>query len=501
MKTKNKLFSLLSMLLLLFFLFSCGKDDATGNNGSGEDDSSGAAEAQTSEGMQTAVPKDLQFDGAEIRILNCSYYTEDSVFINATEEIGEIVNDEIYKRNSRVQNDLNVKFKFTDISIMGGENFNKMVTTAVMAGTDDWDLLIDAQHDCVTLTMENVLMNLMDAPYIDLSKPWWPDEYIREIAIGKSNLYFLTGDISMTFVRNMGCVYFNKELYANYFGNPDDMYKTVLEGKWTLDKLSEMGRTLYKDLNGNGEYDDEDQYASGVLAANLADHFAFDAGLRITARDEEGLPYFVINNEKTASLTEKLYELYYENEGTRVFPPTNESNNITIPKKFMSNELLFDFGWFYISEFLRDMKTDYGIIPFPKYDESQPSYLSLAQDIVPFYCIPKTCSKTEAVCAILESMAFESHKTVLPAYFEVALKLKYTRDATDDAFRIIDIIHDNCITDFAYIYTLSLNRMGDIMRQVMASKSPYFVSTYEKVEPKAQTNLENLIDAYLQNSD
>jgi hypothetical protein len=285
-------------------------------------------------------------------------------------------------------------------------------------------------------------------------------------------------------------------MYSDYFGNPDEMYKTVLDGKWTLDKLDEMAKPVYKDLNGNGQYDDSDQYAYGVIIYNLTDHFTYNAGVRTTARDGDGIPYFVMNNERTASYTEKLYKLFYENAGGRVFPPTAESTDIEIPAKFARGELLFDLGWFHVAERLRGMQTDYGIIPFPKYDESQPEYLALAHDCVPVYCIPKTCGKTEEVSAVLEAMAFETYRTVMPAYFEVALKLKYTRDSTDDAFKIIDMIHDNCTTDFAYIYNYALGGIGLIMRDLMAGKSADFVSRYEKMERTAQRGLEKLIDAY-----
>jgi len=334
-----------------------------------------------------------------------------------------------------------------------------------------------------------------------LERPWWPDAYIAEMTIGKGGLYFLTGDISLNFIKYMSCVYFNKQLYADYFGDPDAMYQTVLDGKWTLDKLGEISKGIYKDLNGNGEYDDGDQYAYGVIIYNLTDHFTYNAGVRATGRDGDGIPYFVMNSERTASYAEKLYGLFYENEGGRVFPPTAESTDINIPAKFAAGELLFDLGWFHVAERLRDMHTDYGIIPFPKYDESQPEYLSLAHDCVPVYCIPKTCQKTDEVSAALEAMAFETHRTAMPAYYEVALKLKYTRDSTEDAFKIIDMIHDNCTTDFAYIYNYALNGIGLIMRDLMGSKSYDFVSRYEKIEQKAQTGLDKLIETYMENAD
>ena len=502
METKikfSKILAALAIVFALFSLFACGESSGkSGDDGeSGKTADDGVSAQEKTEGIQNPIPNDVNFNGEEIRILNCAYYSEDVFDIYVESEIGEIVNDSIYRRNLKTQNDLNVQFKFKDMSLVGGDNFEQTVKNSVMAGSDDYDLLVNAQFNCVPLANANVLMDLSDLPYADWSRPWWPGGYIQEMTIGKNRIYFLTGDISLTFVRQMSCVYFNKQLYADNFGNPDEMYKTVLEGKWTLDKLSDMAKGMYKDLNGNGEHDDGDQYACGLLAANLTDHFMLDAGVRITARDSEGLPYFVMNDEKTATFTEKLYQLYYNNEGSRIFPPTNDSNNITIPQKFMRDELLFDFGWFYVSELLRNMQTDYGIIPFPKYDENQASYLSLAHDIVPIYCIPLTCEKTEAAGAVLEALAFESYKSVLPSYFEVALKLKYARDSSEDAFKIIDMIHDSCTTDFAYIYTFALDGIGHIMREIMAAKTADFVSRYEKKESRMQSSLEKLIDAYV----
>ena len=485
---------------MLFMVFACAKDEKPSS--STADHISAAEENQPAEEpaeLQNPIPKDVTFGGAEIRIVHCTYFPEEQVFMNVESEIGEIVNDAIYRRDLKVQGDLNVNFKFTEVSLVNGGDFKKMVKNSVSSGSDDYDMLIGVQYDCVQLATAGVYANLASAPYIDLDQPWWHAKHIQdELTIGKDTLYFLAGDISLNFIRNMGCAFFNKQVYIDHFGNPDDMYKLVLDGKWTIDKLDEICRVMYKDLNGDGKPDNDDRYGCGVITSNLTDHFTYAAGTRASARDEQGIPYFMMNNERTVSFTEKLHNLYYNNEGVRVFASAEDTNNILIPGKFMNNELLFDFGWFYISELLRDMKADYGIIPFPKYDESQPTYLSLAHDIVPLYCVPQTCVKTEAVCAVLESMAFESYKTVVPAYYEIALKLKYTRDTAEDAFKIIDIIHDNVTTDFAYVYNYALNNLGLIMRDLMGSKSADFVSKYEKLEAKAQASLEKLIDTYLQ---
>ena len=506
MKRKNhkstRILSVFAILAMLLVLFACAGDETANNSGNIDETFISSDEwiAPEAEELQSPIPADLKFGGEEIRILNCTYFQEEIIFVNAEEEIGEVVNDSVYRRNLKVQGDLDVNFRFIDVSLQGGANFSQMVRNSVNAGSDDYDIIFGVQYDAVQLATVGVYKNLVGMPYIDLDQPWWPAKHIQEeLSIGNDVLYFLTGDISLNFVRNMGCAYFNKQLYEEYFGEPDDMFKLVLDGKWTHDRLSEMARAVYRDLNGSGQIEDDDQFGAAVITSNLTDHFTYAAGVRVTARDDQGIPYLIMNNERTINYVNTLYNLYYHNDGIRIFPPTEETNLVTVPVKFMRNELLFAFGWFYTSELLRDMPTDYGIIPFPKLDVNQPTYLSLAHDIVPLYSVPVTVNKIEAAGAVLEAMAFESYREVLPAYYETALKIKYTRDATEDALIIIDMIHANVTTDFGYVYNYALNNVGLIMRELMGSRSPDFISRFERMEARVETSLERIVAAYLDN--
>ena len=45
----------------------------------------------------------------------------------------------------------------------------------------------------------------------------------------------------------------------------------------------------------------------------------------------------------------------------------------------------------------REMEDDYGVIPFPKYDEEQGTYLSLVHDVAYMYGIPADCGNIEPV--------------------------------------------------------------------------------------------------------
>ena len=55
-------------------------------------------------------------------------------------------------------------------------------------------------------------------------------------------------------------------------------------------------------------------------------------------------------------------------------------------------------------------------------------------------------------------MAFESYKSVTPAYYETALKTKYTRDNLSS--QIVDLLHDTAMTDIAYVFGDAFSSLG-----------------------------------------
>ena len=66
------------------------------------------------------------------------------------------------------------------------------------------------------------------------------------------------------------------------------------------------------------------------------------------------------------------------------------------------------------------------------------------------FAVPKTVSDPEFVGIITEALNAESYKAVFPAYYEVALKTKYTHD--DESVKMLDYIVDHRVFDFGYVY-------------------------------------------------
>lgn len=121
-------------------------------------------------------------------------------------------------------------------------------------------------------------------------------------------------------------------------------------------------------------------------------------------------------------------------------------------KFFASGSLLFVVN--YIStaetETLRNMQDEYGILPFPKYDENQKEYYSCTGDIPTCFSIPTTNTDPDTAAAVLEALASYSYRETKPAYLDTALKGKYMNDP--DSRKMVDYIVNGYKVDASWIY-------------------------------------------------
>ena len=112
----------------------------------------------------------------------------------------------------------------------------------------------------------------------------------------------------------------------------------------------------------------------------------------------------------------------------------------------------------------------------------------------PLFSIPVTNERPELVGAVTEALAAESYRKVTPTYYEISLKIKYSRD--DETSQTLDIIRNGAIFDFGFVYSKSLNNLLLVFRDLPNNKSSDFVSYYASHESSYQQGLDDLIAAY-----
>ena len=107
------------------------------------------------------------------------------------------------------------------------------------------------------------LLDWKEVEHVDFEKPWWNSEMQETISVA-GKMFWASGDITMTW-QGFGAMLFNKDYLTNY-NITEDPYTLVWDGKWTLDKMYAMMNGIGKDLNGDSQMTEVDQY--GLLMNN-----------------------------------------------------------------------------------------------------------------------------------------------------------------------------------------------------------------------------------------
>lgn len=443
-------------------------------------------------GIKDSLPDDLDFGGDFVTIYSTSPGTQNNYIQGFEELTGEIVEDAVYLRNRKVEERLNYVTEY----FVATHTYDKVAAETrklVQSGDTTYDLIIAGQFGLCQLAAEGMFLNALDSEYLDFDAPWWWSDYMEEISIGREKRFFVVGDYFLDMLLGARVLFFNKLIYGNYFGDPNDLYIEVSDGGWTMDRMTETVKAAYHDLNGNGQTDEPDQFGFVTyLTYSSVDAFVFATDVKFTTRDENGLIELNMVSDRAIALAEKLLEIFY-NEGSYIYPGPDNVAKFTAGQSLLLGNVSLG-----TTADLRDMTDDFGMIPYPKMDESQEKYGTLIHDTMNFGVFPITTQKFEMMGAVLEAMSAESYRSVVPAYYETALKIKYTRDEL--SAQMIDIVHDSIRTDFTFVYYASLNNVGMIYRTLVTDKSSDFVSTYTKLEKGALSALDKLITAYTENN-
>ncbi len=475
---------LLAMVCVMsaFTLVPCA-NNKNNNNGGGSD-----IEADE----DYPLPADLHFDNEVINFVTGEgkngTFSERSITVD--EDAADDVDVKIWERNQFVQEKLGVEINLVDAIYYS--DMMAQITPSLRAGGSDYDV-IGAWMYGTDITLDGLIYNLSkldkeNANYIHFDADYWSQMYINAIAY-QNNIYWLTGDLSLRFTSGMFAMFVNKTLYAKYceqeFGN---IFDIVREGRWTNEVMQKMSALVYEDRNQNEKADIDDQL--GFMSSGVAGVLAFMVGngLTYTKTNTDGSIEWLLN-ETNSDLINAMSAAYTVYKDT----PTNfwagNDDDIKSMQTFAQGTVLFVPSKIFTAEtYLREMTDDYCIIPLPKLNESQ-KYHTMIHDHATTYGLNWALEgdHLRAVAATLELMAYQSHKTVMPAYYDSALKWKYTRD--DDTADMIDAIRDSVYLDFGMAWDMTLTNL-----YVRESYTANPASQIKKMSKAWKTKFDKLID-------
>lgn len=478
-------------LLLASMLLSMAACGNTGTTETAADTEAAQTEAitETEETRAMHEVPETDFGGEEFKILYPTWQGYLYYFF-ADEETGDAMNDAIFTRTIRVEEYLNVDIVQQDVGGEQTQQINQMagaIKKAVTSGDDVYDMVllhcISGVSDMVTTGM---LYNLDNLTYVNMQADWWNRTQMDVLRLGK-NTYFGVSDYMIPCPY---AVYFNKDIIAdNQMENPYDL---VYEGKWTMDTMMNMAVSITRDLNGDGVHDENnDLYGISATETSKYASFMIGSGQFLTSRTDDGRIQLDCNTEKMFSIIETMYKAA-NTTGTIFLSPSEVE---TDQFDFNSGRLLFRLDTIANAVLFRDYEANIGILPYPKFDAEQADYISM--DWGGLMGVPTTISNPELVGAVLELLAYESGDTVIPAYYDVLLAGKLSRD--EDSRNMIDILFDTIAYDVGMNYfgfTAGCNDLLFCMNKlVINEKSTDFASYYAKYEKQAVQAIEKLYKA------
>ena len=163
---------------------------------------------------------------------------------------------------------------------------------------------------------------------------------------------------------------------------------------------------------------------------------------------------------------------------------------------FEADRALFNITWLNRASQFRDMDTDFGIVPMPKYDTTQDSYYSF----VHMYCancivVPKTGQDFARTGVIVEALSAESMYTLKPAYYDKTLMGKGVRDAESAA--MLDIIFATRIYDLGYMFNWGglYSQVGSLAGKAGQTDISGYASSLTRVAKAVNKAINTTMDA------
>ena len=444
-----------------------------------------AAPDGTDEYISDGLPEKLSLFGAEIRFL-CSSDPGKSEEISAYELMSEVVNDSVFNRERFVEDRLDAEITVTRSKDPAAE-----IAKQVSADENTYSAYCLSASMLSALVFDNALTDLYTLEFIDTDMPWWSDKFNSEAEVDGS-LYLTTGSLSLSLLRNLYAVFFNKNLTADYSDSyPElaDLYETALGGNWTFDLFSRLGGVIYTDLNGDTYRDEEDLYGIGFQNGGSVDAFWSGFDLNILSPTSDGWFEPDINTDKLFRALDMMYSVLHTATGSVLADP-EDANIDELVYKFSSDSLLFMCNRLQCAEgfVLRSMPSDYGVLPFPKFDSRQSEYLSYALDSYTAFAIPKANDEPDDAAAVLEAMASYSYRDTLPSYLDKALKGKYMSDP--QSRKTVDLVVNGFSVDTAWIFVDTLGGgYPKAFRDLLVSGGTTFSSENEKALSKMEQDL------------
>ena len=219
----------------------------------------------------------------------------------------------------------------------------------------------------------------------------------------------------------------------------------------------------------------------------------FCAGESSVDFDENDDPVFNYGSERFYNVISKLAVLLSGDDGQTLEANTDDFNAELggYLHVFSTGRSLFVTGEIKAAQTLRDMTDTFGIIPFPKYDESQEDYVTDLVFQLFYLTIPITNQRLDMTATIVEAMTHDSFTDVIPVYYEQTVEQKVLRN--NESIEMLEIMRQTRTVDPGVVFGWT-NTLNETIRTKLFAGDANVASDIESAKTSIETNIDKFLE-------
>ena len=535
---------LLIACFMVAALASCGgKGDENVGSDSNAENANGAVETTEKptnefgeETFTSVVPVDtLDFGGETLKILHRNHITVQREWYKEVPE--DDLDEVITMRNEAVAETLNLTIAYEAIASSDYDECLDAFTTAIKEDVEidlhNYDIVANYAYAGANVAVRDYIANLADKdvfPYFEFTLPCWNQAIVNTTMIN-GKLFYITGDINLSTFDKTMVVFLNKAMYneKKTAEDPEDLQDVALEGYdfaanngqgagvaggFTYEHLYRWS-SVFEEANGTdgNQHDDFHAISAGYGSIPL-DAFPYAWDLEYLTTNADGShSYNVVGNSKVEEAIVKVQNLLDSSKAVGV-SNANDTGNCSLGgysepiAHFAADKSIFTLHILYCSETdnttLREMTSEFGLLPVPKYDAEQIDYGTTAHDAYTLMTVidhsqSSKPTKGDEISAYLQYSTEESYTNVRGYYINRIVKPKYfgtddTNGSVTKSIQIFNIIANNVEFTFISVYAPQLNGvLNSCWRDVVTGNHSMGATTAQGAYESDQTNYDTML--------
>ncbi len=372
----------------------------------------------------------------------------------APEDAESSVSKLAVERNARVEEKLGISL------VMSLKEAGTMLTEmkqSAAAGEYYTDLLMIPVYMIGSFRLENTLMNMRSLPFFDIDQPYFNAES-SAMTSGGFTTYGVAGHASIS-PSSYTALFMNKTVLKEAGADPDALYSSAAQGKWTWDEYLKLSEAV-QSLNNTRETP-YNIFTAENTASRIPDLVFISSGNEFVTTGTRRTPIIGYNTDNAKPAMDVLYRLYND-------PMSKIATDSGAVTMFAEGQSAFLADYLYIMNWMTNSEADWGVLPMPKQEEKE-AYRTLISNNELVFSVPVNHTNGEFAAITLSALNAASYGYIYDEYVNQSM-LHVLRD--NASVNMLDMILDTASFDFALAFGTAYPKIANATYKLIRECAP-----------------------------